>query len=162
MNPRRLTRIAWTLAAQAAAAGLLALLAGCETPPPPFVPKLLLAPPVVYCNDHTGHRPGAQPWILGGTCTCTPTEELMNRLHADGFCAGMTADDLRAKYEAAGIRLAGPGHRRCNGICDAGPHVVLGGKCMCPPTPGTEYYERIVSGSGAVPRSKEPAADKPQ
>ena len=142
-------------------AGLLVFVVGCEVPPPPYVPKARIAPEVVYCNDHTGHKGGAKPWIMGGTCTCTPTKELMKQLHADGFCLGMTADDLRAMYEKAGIRLRAPGHMWCNGMCKAGPHVVLGGKCMCPPTPGTEYYEKVVTGKGAVPRSKETATTKP-
>lgn len=135
---------------------------GCEVPPPPYVPKGLIAPKVVCCNDHTGHKPGAKPWIMDGTCTCTPSEELIGKLHADGFCTGMTAGDLGAMYEKAGIKLRGEGHMWCNGMCDAGPHVVLGGKCMCPPTPGTEYYERVVSGKRPVAtNAKTLAAKKP-
>jgi hypothetical protein len=126
-------------------AAVLALAsAGCETPPGPFVPKVAVAPEVVYCNDHTGHKPGSKPFVMGGTCCCTPTPELMAKLQADGFCTGMTADDLREEYAKAGIQLTGPGHEHCNGLCEAGPHVVLGGKCMCPPTPGTEYAERVI------------------
>ena len=131
-----LTAVAWVLA-------------GCETPPGPYVPRAG-APQVVYCNDNTGHKPGAKPWIMGGTCCCTPSESLMEQLHKDGFCVGMTAEDLKAKYVEAGIALRGPGHMYCNGLCKAGPHVVLGGKCMCPPTPGTAYYEKVISGQGAV------------
>ena len=123
---------------------------GCEAPPPPYVPKALHAPPVIHCNDYTGHKAGTRPWIMGGTCTCTPTQELMEQLNRDGFCTDMTADSLRARYVKAGIKLRGPGHMRCNGICQAGPHVILGGKCMCPPTPGTAYYERIIIGTGTT------------
>ena len=130
------------LAAAALVATLLA--PGCETPPPPFVPKADLAPQVVYCNDHTGHVAGSRPWILGGTCCCTPTDALMAQLHRDGFCQGMSAEDLAKLYEAKGIALRRPGHEHCCGLCDKGPHVVLGGKCMCPPTPGTDYYEKVV------------------
>ena len=119
---------------------------GCQTPPPPYVPKALIAPELIHCNDYTGHKPGSKPWVMGGTCTCTPTPELMNKLHADGFCLGMDTEQLRQLYENKGIKLRGPGHLRCNGLCDHGPHVVLGGKCMCPPTPGTEYYEKVITG----------------
>ena len=132
---------------------MVAAIIGCEQPPGPFVPKSQVSPTVVYCNDQTGHKPGSQPWIFGGTCCCTPTDALMDQLHKDGFCVGMTADDLADKYKAAGIALKGPGHQHCNGLCKNGPHVVLGGKCMCPPTPGTEYYEKVVTGQGAPPRN---------
>lgn len=124
----------------------LVALCGCEAPPGPFVPKAAVAPEVVYCNDHTGHKAGSKPFVMGGCCCCTPTPELMPKLQADGFCAGMTAEDLREEYAKVGIVLAGAGHERCNGLCEAGPHVVLGGKCMCPPTPGTEYAEQVVRG----------------
>lgn len=125
---------------------MVAFVAGCEAPLVPYVPKALVAPQVVHCNDHTGHKAGSKPWIMGGTCTCTPTDTLMTQLHADGFAKGMSTADLRAMYEKEGIKLRGPGHMWCNGICDAGPHVVLAGKCMAPPVPGTEYYERVVLG----------------
>ena len=133
---------------------MLAAFVGCEAPPSPFVPKQAVAPKVVYCNDHTGHKAGAKPWIMGGTCTCTPSAELMRKLQADGFCQGMSADRLRAMYEKQGIALRGDGHMWCNGMCEAGPHVVLGGRCMCPPTPGTEYYEKVITGKGAPPREQ--------
>jgi hypothetical protein len=125
---------------------IVAVVAGCEKPPGPFVAKSPIAPEVVYCNDTTGHKPGAKPFVMDGTCCCTPTEELMAKLQKDGFCQGMTAEDLRAEYEKKGIVLAGPNHEHCNGLCPAGPHVVLGGKCMCPPTPGTEYAEWVTTG----------------
>ena len=131
---------------------LVAMIGGCETPPGPFVPKSGVSPAVVYCNDNTGHKSGSQPWVMGGTCCCTPCNALMDQFHKDGFCQGVTADDLAASYNSAGIALKGPGHQYCNGLCDHGPHVVLGGKCMCPPTPGTEYYEKIIVGQGAAPR----------
>ena len=127
----------------------------CEAPPTPFVPKSLAPPGIVHCNDYTGHKGGTKPWIMGGTCTCTPSKELMERLHADGFCIGMSEADLRAKYQQAGINLRRPGHMRCNGLGEGGLHVVLGGKCMCPPTPGTEYYENVVTGKTAVIQEKE-------
>ena len=132
---------------------LTAMIASCEQPPGPFVPKAAVSPEVVYCNDNTGHKAGSKPWIMGGTCCCTPSPALMDQLHKDGFCAGMSSDDLAAKYTSAGITLKGPGHQWCNGMCDHGPHVVLGGRCMCPPTPGTEYYEKVITGQGAAPRN---------
>ncbi len=140
----KVTRLHWK--GWAAIGILAAALAGCEKPPGPYVAKSLLAPEVVHCNDYTGHKKGSRPWALGGKCCCTPTDELMEQLHRDGFCTGMTADQLRAVYEQKGIALKGSGHMQCNGLCDKGPHVVLGGRCMCPPTPGTVYYERVIAG----------------
>jgi len=141
------------LAAVGLAAVTLAATTGCETPPAPYVPKPLRAPEVLYCNDTTGHKPGTKPWVMGGKCCCTPSEALMALLHRDGFCQGMTADQLRNLYESKGVALRGPGHESCNGLCKQGPHVVLGGKCMCPPVPGTDYYERVVTGRRPTPET---------
>ena len=142
-----------------AAALAVWLLAGCETPPGPFVPTSAIAPDVVYCNDCTGHKPGTQPWIIGGTCCCTPSQELMQQYHADGFCQGMTAEDLRKMYEEAGIVLASPECQFSNGLGPGGHHVVMGGKSLIPPTPGTEYYEMVVTGQ-RPPGSRQQTAKK--
>ncbi len=138
--------------------GLLAVASGCAKLPRPFVPKAAVPPPVVYCNDYIGHVPGNKPFLLGGKCCCTPTDELMQKLHKDGICTNMSSAELRACYEQAGIAVRRSGHDRCNGLCAKGPHVALGGKCMCPPTPGTAQYEMIVSGK--VPASQPAAAKK--
>jgi hypothetical protein len=127
----------------ACAAVLMA--AGCEQPPGPFVPKSHTPGAITYCNDYTGHKPGAKPFIMGGTCCCTPSDELMAQLQKDGFCIGMSAEGLAQEYKARKIALREPGHMFCNGLCEAGPHVALGGHCMCPPTPGTVYYEQVVT-----------------
>ena len=128
-------------------AGVVAasFLAGCQQPPPPYVARPACHE-VVCCNDNTGHKAGSEPWAMGGTCCCTPSDELMDQLHRDGQCVDMTAGQLLAAYVAKGVALREKGHDQCNGLCKAGPHVVLGGKCLCPPTPGTVYYERVISG----------------
>lgn len=125
-------------------------LAGCEQPPQPYVPKSLVAPEVVYCNDNTGHKAGSKPFVLGGTCCCTPSDQLMALLHEDGQCQGTDTEALRALYVQAGISLRSENHQWCGGLCASGPHVVLGGKCMCPPTPGTLYYEKVITGQGVA------------
>ena len=129
------------------------VVAGCVSPPGPFVPKSAAAPPIVHCNDYTGHKDGSKPWVMGGACCCTPSDALMAQLQEDGHCMDMSGADLAKMYADKGVALRGSGHRACNGLCSSGPHVVLGGKCMCPPTPGTVYYERIVT------REVRPVAD---
>lgn len=127
------------------AAVMIALLvAGCTTAPE-YISKPTDAPPVKYCNDATGHMAGAQPWIMGGTCCCTPTPELMEKYHADGLCLEMTVDDLIAMYRDAGI-ITDLDVTGTNNMDDHGPHVVKGGKSMVTPTPGTKNFEEVVSG----------------
>lgn len=144
-----------------AAIGLafVAITTGCQSPPPPYVARPVCSK-VVYCNDYTGHQTGSKPWVLGGTCCCTPSEELMTQLHRDGICTDMDADQLADAYKAKSIALRGKGHQHCNGLCADGPHVVLGGKCMCPPTPGTEYYDRVISGRCETATLTEKTEDK--
>ncbi len=130
---------------------LLLVAAGCIATLGPFVPKPdHPANPVKYCNSAIGHVPGSKPWIQGGTCCCTPCDELMAQYHKDGFCQGLSKADLIKAYHDQGIALD-LDHKGCNNMCDHGPHVVKGGKCMAPPTPGTANFEEVVSGVWAPP-----------
>lgn len=127
-------------------ATLLLFFVGCAAkPPPPYVPAHRDQPAMAHCFDGLPHMDGSLPWILGGSCCCTPSEQLMAKLHADGLCQGMDAQALIALYHEKGIQLA-TDHAGCNNLCQHGPHVVKGGKCMVPPTPGTRNYEEVVTG----------------
>ena len=128
----------------------LVLQAGCLEPPPPYVPLHAKPPQQAYCFDGAPHLRGEKPWILGGRCCCTPTEELMAKLHADGICLEMDVDDLIDLYHKHGVQLAYD-HERCNNLCELGPHVTKGGRCMVPPTPGTRNYEEVVTGTFCKP-----------
>ncbi len=131
----------------ALAAGLAAvgLVAGCAKPALPYVPAYSPRALQAHCFDGVPHLAGSQPYVLGGACCCTPSDELMARLHADGFCPDLDADGLTELYHAVGIQLA-TDHGRCNNLCANGPHVTQGGKCMVPPTPGTRNYEEVITG----------------
>lgn len=128
--------------------------AGCERP---FTGKPLQAPPVKYCFDTVGHVPGAKPWILGGCCCCTPSPEVLKDWHQHGYFAGKTVGDVIGLYHVRGIKLA-TDHRGCNNACEHGPHVVKGGRCMVPPTPGTENHEEVLFGARYVDGGKAPGA----
>lgn len=161
-----------TLNAAAAAARMVAVpalllaLAACNQtqvsrPVRPFRVKDETPPKVVYCNDYTGHLPGTKPFILGGTCCCTPTEALLEAYHRDGFLLDYDVSMLKALYESHGIKTAGD-HRDCNNCCPWGPHLIQGGKCMVPPTPGTQHYEEIVTGRFELPEAKPRTQDRRQ
>lgn len=122
----------------------LLILAGCASVGP-YVAKKETPPPIKYCNDYTGHTKGSKPFILGGTCCCTPTQKLINAYHADRVCLDLDLDGLIALYKEKGIKTA-LDHQGCNNLCQWGPHVVKGGKCMVTPTPGTKNYEEVVTG----------------
>jgi len=62
----------------------------------------------------------------------------------------MELGDLIALYEERGIKTA-LDHKDCNNLCEWGPHIVKGGKCMAPPTPGTNNFEEIRFGMKYVP-----------
>ena len=115
---------------------------GCMPKEGPFQSKSTTRPAEVYCFDVVGHTPGTKPYVFGGTCCCTPTDQLMAQYHADGHQQDMTLDDLLQEYERRGIKTA-LDHKGCNNLCKWGPHVVKGGKCMVSPTPGTKNFEHI-------------------
>lgn len=128
---------------------------GCAKPTKyhinPYLSKNVNSPELKYCNDATGHKRGTKPFIFGGTCCCTPDQELMDMYHADGFLLDANLADLLAEYEKRGIVLAHEDGRPCNNYCDEGPHIVFGGKCMAPPVPGTQNYENIAIGKKPTP-----------
>ena len=149
----------------ALAAGFVTVLAGCEKPyrPLPYVPKSARAPEPLVCHDAIGHIKGNKPWILGGTCCCTPTRENY-RLHVKQgtIPASMTYDEYLAKYRQRGI-VTDLDHKGCGNLCRQGPHVVLGGKCMATP-----MYEKVTFGpheplvvGGAAPRADASGGSEP-
>ena len=121
---------------------LVVLLAGCATKEIAFVADKGPRPAPVYCFDSVGHMPGSKPFILGGTCCCTPTQALMDKYHADGQLQDMQLAGLLALYEEKGIKTE-LDHKACNNLCLWGPHIVKGGKCMVPPTPATFNFEEV-------------------
>jgi hypothetical protein len=131
----------------------LAALPGCGESV--FAPKPAVAPQVVYCFDTVGHRSGAKPWLLGGTCCCTPAETVLADWHAHGYFTGQSVTEVIDLYHQKGVKLA-VDHSDCNNCCPDGPHVVKGGHCMVPPTPGTENYEEVLFGKVYVTKDKAP------
>lgn len=132
----------------------IAIVAGCAMKVMPRRPSI--APPIVHCHDGVGHLSGAKPWILGGKCCCTPTEERFAVYKEEGTVPDkMTYQEFLAKFDEKGIitdldtEFIGSNCR-----CDYGPHVVFGGKCMITPTPGTRLYEEITAGK-SLSSSKE-------
>lgn len=117
--------------------------------------RLLTASPfleVRHCVDATGHRPGKLPFVFDGECCCTPHSELMAEWHAAGLPAHVTLAAVRQRYRELGIVTAEE-HDGCNNLCENGPHVVFGGRCMASPTPATLNYEMVISGWHGTPGS---------
>ncbi len=151
----------------AAALSWIALAAGCasEQPwrgtivyPDRVVPPPVSPPPIVHCTDSVGHLRGTWPYIFGGTCCCNPSLELLAAYGKDGFLKGWSVDALRAAYKRRGIATIRD-HRQCNNLCEQGPHVVKGGRCLVPPTPGTLNHEEVLTGSyGLTPWEARQAA----
>lgn len=130
---------------------LYSFLTGCAPKPTkyclnPYIAKNINPPKVVHCFNSIGHKRGTFPFILGGTCCCTPTEVLLTMYHKDGFLLDYDSARLIAEYEDRGIILAHENGWRCNNQCESGPHVVFGGKCMVSPTIGTQNFENVITG----------------
>lgn len=127
--------------------GLL-LACGCESSykPMPYQAKSPQAPQVATCHDAIGHQAGNKPWILGGNCCCTPTQQAYTRGVQEGtIAASMTYEQYLDLYKKAGV-VTDLDHKACGTWCSKGPHVTMGGKCMATPTPGTPMYEKITYG----------------
>jgi len=130
-------------------------LASCAAPPPeiPFQAKSTTPLEPVYCFDSVGHKSGSTPFVLGGTCCCTPTLQIVSKYHADGLLPDLQLKNLLAIYDEKGIKTA-LDHTGCNNQCAWGPHIVKGGHCMVPPTPATYNFEEVRYGFKLVPVPK--------
>ncbi len=127
---------------------LLLAVVGCGAgvAPSPKPERSLTPPPVVHCNDGTGHIAGAVPWIVGGKCCCTPTRAMFELHQAEkNLPTEMTYESYLKLYADRGIKTD-LDHAGCNNRCADGPHVVFEGKCMATPTPGTANYEQVTRG----------------
>lgn len=139
-------RLTAPLMAALAVAGLL--VAGCRPAyrPMPYLPKPAQAPKALACHDGIGHVQGNKPWVLGGTCCCTPTPANFALHQTQGTVEkSMTYEQFLALHKAKGV-VTDLDHKNCGNLCAQGPHVLLGGKCMATPTPGTALYERVTYG----------------
>jgi len=126
---------------------LIVVIWGCAAPPILDL-KSNFAPPVKYCIDPIGHINGAKPWILGGTCCCTPTVSMYEIYKKEGTVkADVSYGDFLNLFKKRGIVTdLDPGYKGSNNRDDHGPHVVFGGRSMVTPTPATDNYEEVISG----------------
>ena len=123
---------------------------GCSSsePGPAVLLPLVHGTPVInvrHCVDGTGHVPGTVPFAFDGDCCCTPDMRLLEAWRDAGLPNQVTLKDVVGRYQEMGI-VTGLDHQGCNNRCVSGPHVVLGGSCMAPPTPATRNYEMVISG----------------
>ena len=128
------------------ASGVSTLLAGCvQHDLGPFQAKAPAPPPIKNCFDTIGHR-GLKPFVLGGTCYCNPLPAQIAVWQKEGHFEGKQPDEVIVMYKAREVKTLYD-HKDCNNLCEWGPHVVKGGKCMVPPTPLTDNYEEVASGA---------------
>ena len=91
-----------------------------------------------YCNDRTPDaREVHLPYILGGHCVCTPSEETLASCQKRGLLEGMTPSGLAELYHLEGITITARGE----GI--PGLHVLEGGRTLYTPYAGTAGFSRL-------------------
>jgi hypothetical protein len=94
---------------------------------------------VVYANDRVSDQVEGDglPYILGGTCVCTPSEESLSRYKAAGHLTDFTLNDLRNLYREEGIAIepTDPGY--------GGRHLLEGGVSLACPVEGSAGFSRL-------------------
>lgn len=101
---------------------------------------------VLYANDATGalDRPEL-PWVLGGRCVRSPSQDLLREYRAAGLPEWVTVGDLRIMYEEEGVAISGWSAGVPNGV-----HVLEGGDAMYAPVPGSVGFVRLFCGEHPV------------
>ncbi len=91
-----------------------------------------------YCNDQTPEiREVHLPYILGGSCVCTPSEETLASCQEQGLLVGMTPSGLAELYHLEGITITARGEG------NPGLHVLEGGRSLYTPYAGTAGFSRL-------------------
>ena len=121
------------------------LCSGCVPQLGPYQAKAAVPPPIKNCFDTIGHQAGFKPFVLGGNCYCNPTPAQIAVWQKEGSFEGKSADEIMTYYTAREVKTVFD-HKDCNNMCEWGPHVAKGGKCLVPPTPMTDNYEEVATG----------------
>jgi hypothetical protein len=92
-----------------------------------------------YASDGTPDAGAVKlPYILGGTCCRTPSEEALKEYQHAGFLQGMTLSQLQDLYKAEKIALTPQDQSG-----SLGSHVLEGGDSLVAPLPGTAGFVRL-------------------
>lgn len=105
----------------------------------PAPPRWATSGDILYANDfapRAGHI--TLPYILGGDCVRTPSEEVLEEYQKAGFLRDMTVTDLEQLYREEGIRWTIQDENGTPGL-----HVLEGGKSLLCPRPGSVGYARL-------------------
>lgn len=120
-------------------------------------PDFVRTDAVTYANDAHPPRPGEFPWILGGSCVATPTQQVLETYQTGGYLLGMTLDDLVHLYALEGILVGvGPRDDAHNPDPDLYRHVLEGGRVLFTPDAGTLAYKRIMCSAWTPYRPRSP------
>ncbi len=104
-----------------------------------YAPVWVNSGQILYSNDSSGEAPGPQlPYILGGHCVRTPSEEVLESYRRSGYLRDVTLDELEALYRAEGIAYD---VRQEGGT--PGLHVLEGGRSLTGPLSGTLGFDRL-------------------
>jgi len=124
-------------------------------------PDFLRTDRIAHTNDAMLPSVGDFPWILGGTCVATPTQQTLDIYRAGGYLTGYSLDDLRHLYALEGVLIgAGPREESQRNKSGQYRHILEGGSALFTPANGTLAYKRIMCSHHApyTPRSPEVAA----
>jgi hypothetical protein len=101
----------------------------------------LIRRPVVHPNDVTGPIVGTYPYILGGTCVCTPTEHVLATYQAGGYLVGWELQELIDLYTEERIVFSPlPASGKNNKTYH---HILRDGRLMYTPVPGSFGFEQL-------------------
>ncbi|MBI1337283.1 MAG: hypothetical protein GC164_10020 [Phycisphaera sp.] len=105
----------------------------------PQPPQWAMSGRVLYCNDYDPKAGSvALPYILGGDCVCSPTQEALDRYQRAGFLKDLTVEQLQELYTLEKIGLTVGDDNGTPAL-----HVLEGGSSLVAPLPGTIGYARL-------------------
>ncbi len=100
--------------------------------------------PITHPNDVTGPLPDSFPYILGGNDVETPTEEILDQYHANGYLKNKSLGTLLDFYREEGIVFAPlPANHLTT---DTYHHILRGGRLLYTPVPGSKGFEDLTYG----------------
>lgn len=104
----------------------------------PMPPQWATSGRIHYSNPYAPKAGAVNlPYILGGDDVRPPTSEVLDSYQRSGYLRDMTLAELQELYRAEGIETDTAPQRQ------PGRHVLLGGRSLATPLPGTTGYARL-------------------
>lgn len=104
----------------------------------------LKADTLIFTNDVELPEVGDYPFILGGNCVATPSEQVLRIYQQGGYLTSLSLPDLESLYADEGIHLGAGAPSDARRLHADNVHILEGGNALYTPAYATNGYKRLM------------------